>query len=137
MDIGSNTNPDSLSAWMARYQQMAVSGVRSQAVARKIALHLDRFLAFFRQTYGHERISTCGKRDALAWQTVLGAKDLAPSTVNNHLASLSAFTTWVHSVRRVCAHRRRRHWQAGRGPHRHVRGRIIQESRRVHGRFLS
>ncbi len=35
--------PDSLAAWMARYLTFAVVGVRSPAVAEKIALHLDRF----------------------------------------------------------------------------------------------
>ncbi len=33
----------------------------------------------------------------LAWQRSLVSRGLAPSTVNNHLASLSAFTTWVHA----------------------------------------
>ena len=31
----------------------------------------------------------------VAWQQALVAQGLAPSTVNNHLAALSAFTTWV------------------------------------------
>src|SRR5262249_60490738 len=34
-------------------------------------------------------------RDRLAWQKALVNEGLAPATVNNHLASLSAFTTWV------------------------------------------
>ncbi len=97
MEISAAAIPDNLSAWIERYQQMAVIGVRSQAVARKIELHLGRFRDFYRQTYGHERISACLKRDVLAWQRALGEKGLAPATVNNHLASLSAFTTWVHS----------------------------------------
>lgn len=88
---------DSLAAWMDYYQQLAVGGVRSSAVTHKIALHLDRFRAFFLAAYGHERISTCLRRDALAWQAHLRALPLAPATVNNHLASLSAFTTWVHA----------------------------------------
>lgn len=98
MENLSNSTLDSLAAWMDRYQQMAVVGVRSEAVASKIRLHLGRFRDFFRDTYGHERISTCLKRDVLAWQTSLREQaGLAPATVNNHLASLSAFTTWVHS----------------------------------------
>jgi integrase len=87
--------PDSLVAWATRYLALAVVGVRSEAVTRKIALHLDRFLGFFRESYGHDRISTCLRRDVLAWQRALTEQDLAPATVNNHLASLSAFTTWV------------------------------------------
>lgn len=88
---------DGFSAWMEHYRHLAVAGIRSQAVARKIALHLERFQAFFAANYGHERISTCLRRDVLAWQASLQAQGLAASTVNNHLASLSAFTTWVHA----------------------------------------
>jgi integrase len=87
--------PDSLAAWATRYLALAVVGVRSSAVTQKIALHLDRFVAFFIESYGHDRIATCLRRDVLAWQKALVAQGLAPATVNNHLASLSAFTTWV------------------------------------------
>lgn len=51
--------PDSLNAWITQYLQLAVIGVRSQAVTQKIALQLARFLAYFEQAYGHDRISTC------------------------------------------------------------------------------
>jgi site-specific recombinase XerD len=55
-----------------------------------------RFRAFFLQAYGHERLAGCLPRDVLAWQQHLHEdQKLAPATVNNHLASLSAFTTWV------------------------------------------
>src|SRR5262245_3065680 len=87
--------PDSLAAWATRYLALAVVGVRSEAVTKKIALHLDRFVGFFQERYGHERISACLRRDVLAWQRALVEQGLAPATVNNHLASLSAFTTWV------------------------------------------
>ena len=88
--------PDSLAAWATRYLALAVVGVRSPTVTQKAALHLDRFIAFAEESYGHDRISTCLRRDVLAWQRRLVADGLAPATVNNHLASLSAFTTWVH-----------------------------------------
>lgn len=97
MTLASAALPDSLAAWIRHYTQCAITGVRSPAVAQKIALHLDRFLAFFTHTYGHDRISTCLRRDVLAWQTALQTAGLAPATVNNHLASLSAFSTWVHA----------------------------------------
>ena len=71
-----------------------VEGVRSPQVAAKIDLHLDRFRAFFVDVYGHERISTVGRRDVIDWQRHLAEK-LAPATVNNHVASLSGFATWV------------------------------------------
>jgi hypothetical protein len=87
--------PDSLAAWATRYLALAVVVVSSEAVTKKVALHLDRFIAFFQDGYGHDRISTCLRRDALAWQRALVEQGLAPATVNNHLASLSGFTTWV------------------------------------------
>lgn len=89
--------PDALSAWIANYLQFAVVGVRSEAVAQKIALHLARFQAFYLDAYGHDRISTCLKRDVVAWQHHLEGQNLAHATINNYLASLSAFTTWVSS----------------------------------------
>ena len=89
--------PDSLPAWMTRYLTFAVVGVRSPAVAEKIALHLDRFAHFFTERYGHDRIGTLLKRDVLAWQRTLKEQGFAPATTNNHLASLSGFTTWAHA----------------------------------------
>ena len=80
---------------MTRYLALAVVGVRSSAVTKKIALHLDRFVAYFVESYGHDCIGACLRRDVLAWQKALVEEGLAPATVNNHLASLSAFTTWV------------------------------------------
>lgn len=87
--------PDSLAAWMAHYLRLAVTGVRSEAVADKIGLHLQRFLTLIHERYGHNRISACLKRDVVAWQAALRDEGLAPATVNNHLASLSGFTSWV------------------------------------------
>ncbi len=91
------TLPDSLDAWITHYLHLAVIGVRSPAVTQKIALHLSRFLDSFQQAYGHDHISTCLKRDVVAWQKQMQADGLAHSTINNHLASLSSFCTWVHS----------------------------------------
>src|SRR6266516_2675259 len=91
------TLPDSLDAWITQYLHLAVIGVRSPVVTQKIALHLSRFLDSFRAAYGHDRISTCLKRDIVAWQTQMQADGLAHSTINNHLASLSSFCTWVSS----------------------------------------
>jgi len=91
------TAPDRLTAWSERYLALAVAGVRSEEVAKKIALHLGRFALFHKEGYGHERISTVLRRDVVAWQQTLVEQGMAPATVNNHLASLSAFTTWVHA----------------------------------------
>lgn len=76
---------------------MAVAGLRSSAVAGKIGLHLTRFVAFFGAAYGHDRLSTCLRRDVLAWQAALVNRGLAAATINNHLASLSGFSTWVQT----------------------------------------
>lgn len=88
---------DSLLAWMERYQQLAIIGVRSPNVTQKIQLHLHRFHDYFLSVYGHDQISTMLRRDVQGWQTALKGQGLAPSTINNHLASLSAFTTWVNA----------------------------------------
>ena len=48
-------------------QALVVEGVRSLEVAVKIGLHLDRFWACFSEPYGHERISTVGRRDVVDW----------------------------------------------------------------------
>jgi integrase len=94
---GAPETVESLSAWITRYLTLAVVGVRSEEVADKIALHLERFNSFYRDAYGHERVRNVLKRDVLAWQGSLSDQGLAPATVNNHLASLSGFTTWVHA----------------------------------------
>ena len=86
--------PDSLAAWMDRYQALAVAGVRSEEVAAKIALHLAQFRLFLAEAYGHNRISAVTRRDVAAWQRQL-AGERAAATVNNHVASLSGFTSWV------------------------------------------
>ena len=86
---------DSLRGWAERYRSLAVHGVRSEEVEAKIALHLERFLTFFIDAYGHDRASACLRRDVAAWRRALVDDGLAPATVNNHLASLGGFTAWV------------------------------------------
>src|SRR3954463_6065335 len=92
---GAPDTVEALSSWVTRYLTLAVVGVRSEEVADKIALHLERFSTFYTDVYGHDRIRNVLKRDVLAWQRALSDDGLAPATVNNHLASLSGFTTWV------------------------------------------
>ena len=102
------TLPDAFSAWIDLYLALVVQGVRNREIAQKIELHLLRFADFFQQRYGHERLSLCLKRDVSAWMDALEAEEaggeedapaFAPATVNNHLASLSGFTSWVHAQR--------------------------------------
>ncbi|BAZ19465.1 integrase domain protein SAM domain protein (plasmid) [Kalymmatonema gypsitolerans NIES-4073] len=83
--------------WIPHYLTFVVKGIRSPNVTQKTQLHLQRFQQFFQNTYGHDRLATCVKRDVLAWRQSLRQQGLAVSTVNNHLASLSAFTTWVQT----------------------------------------
>jgi integrase len=93
-----NDLPDSLQAWINRYLQLAVVGIRSAAVSEKIELHLTRFQLFFATQYGHDRITTWLKRDVIAWQAaLLSDQKLAHATINNHLASLSGFASWVET----------------------------------------
>lgn len=89
--------PDSLSEWVGKYLELAVVGVRSDTVAEKAALQLGRFISFFEEAYGHDRVSSAVRRDVQGWQRSLVEQKLAPSTVNNHLASLSAFKSWVEA----------------------------------------
>jgi hypothetical protein len=42
-------------------------------------------------------MATCLRRDVHAWQQCLIDAGLAAATINNHLASLSACTTWIHA----------------------------------------
>jgi len=100
--------PDVFSAWIECYLTLVVRGVRSRDIEQKIELHLARFADFFQERYGHERLSLCLKRDVLEWMNALEAEEaggeedssaFAPATVNNHLASLSGFTSWVHAQR--------------------------------------
>jgi len=84
-----------VSAWAARYEELALTGVRSREVTDRIVLHLGRFAKYLSATYGHERLATMVRRDVVGWRDSLVALGLGPSTVNNHLASLAGFCGWV------------------------------------------
>ena len=96
---------DSLATWTQRYLDLAVRGVRSDEVAGKIARHLDRFAAWFTAGYGHDRVSAVTPREVAAWRDHLATEGtvsrdgatapMAPATVNNHLAHLSALFSWI------------------------------------------
>jgi len=57
---------DRCADWVAAYLRLTIQGVRSEGVTQKIMLHLQRFQAFFWQSYGHDRLSTCVRRDVVA-----------------------------------------------------------------------
>ncbi|GAA1773153.1 tyrosine-type recombinase/integrase [Nonomuraea bangladeshensis] len=96
---------DSLPAWTERYLDLAVRGVRSAEVTAKISRHLQRFAAWISGGLGHDRLSAVTPREVSAWRDHLAAAGnrgrdgtpapMAPTTVNNHLAHLSALFSWI------------------------------------------
>jgi integrase len=82
-------------AWAARYEELALTGVRSREVTERIGLHLHRFAEYLEATYGDQRLGTVVRRDVVGWRDSLVASGLGPSTVNNHLASLAGLCGWV------------------------------------------
>ncbi|GAA3845369.1 hypothetical protein GCM10022226_80710 [Sphaerisporangium flaviroseum] len=96
---------DSLPVWMERYLDLAVRGARSTEVIAKISRHLERFGAWIADGLGHDRLSAVTVREVTAWRDHLAAAGnrgrddtpapMAPATVNNHLAHLSALFTWI------------------------------------------
>ncbi len=83
-----DTVPDSLAAWMTRYLTFAIVGVRSPAVAAKIALHLDRFIP----SSPPVTLTTGCVEDDLSWMddfdrvTRRDAKDVADEQYRNQRA---------------------------------------------------
>jgi integrase len=102
--------------WIQHYLDLAVSGVRSQEVAGKITRHLARFRDWFTDAFDHDRVSAITAREVAAWRDHLAAhgttgKDglsapMAPATVNNHQAHLSALFTWIaaHAPKELLPH---------------------------------
>ena len=96
---------DSLAAWTQRYLDLAVRGVRSDEVTGKIDRHLQRFTGWLITGLGHDRVSAVTAREVAAWRDHLAAEGrigrdgttaaMAPATVNNHLAHLSALFSWI------------------------------------------
>jgi site-specific recombinase XerD len=96
---------DSLATWMQRYLDLAVRGVRSDEVTGKIDRHLERFAGWLTTGLGHDRVSAVTPREVAAWRDDLAAEGttgrdgttaaMAPATVNNHLAHLSALFSWI------------------------------------------
>jgi hypothetical protein len=84
-----------VTAWAARYDELALTEVRSREVTERIVLHLHRFAEYMEATYGHQRLGTVVRRDFVGWRDALVASGLGPSTVNNHLASLAGLCGWV------------------------------------------
>lgn len=69
-----------VSAWAARYDELALTRVRSREVAERIGLHLQRFAAYLDGAYGHQRVETVVRRDVVGWRDPLVMSGLGPST---------------------------------------------------------
>ncbi len=79
--------------------------MRSDEVTGKITRHLERFAAWCIAGLGHDRVSAVTPREVAAWRDDLAAggnigrggtvTGMAPATVNNHLAHLSALFSWI------------------------------------------
>jgi site-specific recombinase XerD len=105
LDRGLGGADDSLTEWTQRYLDLAVRAVRSDEVAGKIARHLERFTGWLISGLGHDRVSAVTVREVAAWRDHLAAEGnigrdgtptgMAPATVNNHLAHLSALFSWI------------------------------------------
>lgn len=96
---------DQLSVWKERFMEEEIQGDRSPNIETKIDKQLQRFIDFFRNRYGHERVSAVTKRDVKAWIDFLYKEGKGPdsgfaaATVNNHKAHLSLFLGWLHKER--------------------------------------
>ena len=105
LDQGLAEADDNLTAWTQRYLDLAVRGVRSDEVTGKITRHLERFAAWCIAGLGHDRVSAVTPREVAAWRDHLAAEGnfgrggtmtgMAPTTVNNPLAHLSALFSWI------------------------------------------
>jgi len=108
---------ETLGFWIEAYLTAAVRGVRSAEVAGKIARHLGRFRDWTVEGFGHDRIAAVTAREVTWWREHLAgtavrtladgrAQVMAPATVNNHLAHLSALFTWtvVHAPGGLLVH---------------------------------
>jgi len=108
---------ETLGFWIEAYLTAAVRGVRSPEVAGKIARHLGRFRDWTVAGFGHDRIAAVTAREVMLWREHLAGtavrtladgrvQVMAPATVNNHLAHLSALFTWtlVHAPSGLLVH---------------------------------
>lgn len=95
---------DSLSYWKDRFMKEEIIGDRTKNIEAKIEKQLQRFTDFFRNRYGHERVTAVTQRDVRAWLNYLEkeekgrgpGKGFSAATINNHKAHLSLFMGWLH-----------------------------------------
>ncbi|WP_375533223.1 tyrosine-type recombinase/integrase [Paenibacillus terreus] len=90
---------DSMMLWFDKYMEEEIIGQHSDV--KKVRRQLLRFIQFFEERYGHDKVTALVKRDVVAWLDQLylpedeGGSGYAASTVNNHQSTLSGYITWL------------------------------------------
>ncbi|KZE78211.1 hypothetical protein AV654_19745 [Paenibacillus elgii] len=93
---------DRLSYWKEMFMNEEIRGFRSPDIEKKINMQLERFISFFFNKIGHEKVTAVTRREVQAWIDYMHSpnpddpKLFAASTVNNHWAHLSLFMGWLH-----------------------------------------
>lgn len=97
-----NESEDSLSLWLPKYiNYLQEEKDPSNEDIQKTRRLIDRFIEFYHQQYGHDRIATIVRRDIEAWLNHLysspaeGGKGYAASYVNGHQNALSQMMKWL------------------------------------------
>ncbi|MDQ6422603.1 tyrosine-type recombinase/integrase [Paenibacillus sp. LHD-117] len=96
--IAYDAGSDSLTYWLERFLEDEIHGLRSKGVEQKIKKQIERFIEYFRNELGHDRISAATKRVVRKWLDDLydNGAGFAAATVNNHKAHLSLFMGWLN-----------------------------------------
>lgn len=95
---------DSLQTWFDRYIERVILEERSEGEDRRIRRLVSRFIDFFQDRYGHDRVSVVVKKDVVAWLDHLyadpakGGSGFAASNVNTHQSALNQFMKWLHAA---------------------------------------
>lgn len=92
---------DNITIWLSKYMDMIQE---ESADPKKIERCLKRFVNFFIERYGHQKVSAIVKRDVEAWLKVLydpkeaGGFGFVASYVNSHHSALKGFTKWLRAA---------------------------------------
>jgi len=88
---------DDTTLFMEEYIEWIRREGRPVEVIKKIMLHLKRFKDYYTEIYNNKKLSVCIKRDINGFQKKLLETGLSGSTVNNHIASISGFMSFIHT----------------------------------------
>lgn len=92
---------DKLQVWKDLYMEEEIYPERPKDSSQKVNRLLQRFIDFFQERYGHQKVTTVTKRDVEAWLELLydpketGGLGFAANYVNDHQTTLSAFFKWL------------------------------------------